>query len=129
VDEDGFSPSGKKYIHLGEIWLCLKIGYPLGLLKIHWLIIICPYLPYHLMASLAIAHVSDTPQVVPYQGPNIQDDYIHRIFFRVFEQPQKAPSEGLQIGHIYWHFAYQCLFLVNVLYTSDVRWQVHHSCS
>ena len=29
-------------------------------------------------------------EVVPYQGPNIQDDYIHRIFFRVFEQPEKA---------------------------------------
>lgn len=32
-------------------------------------------------------------EVVPYQGPNIQDDYIHRIFFRVFEQPEKAHPE------------------------------------
>ena len=35
-------------------------------------------------------------EVVPYQGPNIQDDYIHRIFFRVFEQPEKALTRGEQ---------------------------------
>ena len=29
-------------------------------------------------------------EVVPYQGPNIQDDFIHRIFFRIYEQPHQA---------------------------------------
>ncbi|CAJ1357565.1 unnamed protein product [Effrenium voratum] len=33
--------------------------------------------------------------VVPYQGPDIKDDYIHRIFFRVYEQPRQVPRHLL----------------------------------
>ncbi|CAK9093791.1 unnamed protein product [Durusdinium trenchii] len=34
--------------------------------------------------------------VVPYSGPNIQDDFIHRIFFRVYEQPYRVPQHLLR---------------------------------
>ncbi|OLQ06866.1 hypothetical protein AK812_SmicGene9825 [Symbiodinium microadriaticum] len=47
------------------------------------------------VASAGQLHRARGDVVVPYQGPNIQDDFIHRIFFRVYEQPSRIPPQSL----------------------------------
>ncbi|CAE7208961.1 unnamed protein product [Symbiodinium sp. CCMP2592] len=47
------------------------------------------------VASAGQLHKARGDVVVPYQGPNIQDDFIHRIFFRVYEQPSRIPPQNL----------------------------------
>ena len=47
------------------------------------------------VTSAGQLHKARGDVVVPYQGPNIQDDFIHRIFFRVYEQPSRIPPQNL----------------------------------
>ncbi|CAE7633560.1 RPAP3, partial [Symbiodinium pilosum] len=57
-------------------------------------------LPFWALANINVAmagqlHKARGDLVVPYQGPYIRDEYIHRIFFRVYEQPSRVPGQFL----------------------------------
>ncbi|CAE6952880.1 unnamed protein product, partial [Symbiodinium natans] len=56
--------------------------------------------PLWAVANISVASAGQLQKargdvVVPYQGPDIQDEYIHRIFFRVYEQPSRVPRQDL----------------------------------